>query len=168
MIEDDDYQPPSRSARKREAEALQKLGEQLVDLAPAQLREIPLSTELLEAIQLAQRIREFSGRRRQLQLIGRLMRKQDPEPIQAALERLNQRSASAIAEHHQAERWRERLLAEGNSALTEFLEQYPTDEQQQLRQLIRTAQQEQAAERPPRATRELFRLLRKILSGAKS
>lgn len=168
MIQDDDDLqplPPSRSARKREAEGLQKLGEQLVELPAAQLREIPLAPELLDAIQLAQRIRDHSGRRRQLQLIGKLMRQQDAEPIQAALDHLQQRSAAAIAEHHQAERWRERLLQEGNAALTEFMEQHPAGDRQQLRQLVRAAQQEQAASRPPRAARELFRLLRQILSG---
>jgi ribosome-associated protein len=163
--DDNEQFPPSRSARKREAEGLQKLGEQLVGLSPAQLQGMPLSAELAEAIKLAQRISERAGRRRQLQLIGKLMRQEDAEPIREALARLEHKSAAAIAEHHQAERWRERLLGEGDAAVTEFVAQYPAVDRQQLRQLIRRAQQEQAGNKPPRSARELFRLVRGLLSS---
>lgn len=166
MDHDDDIPlRPSRSARKREAEGLQDLGEALVALAPERLREIPLTEELAEAIRLAQRIKAHGGRRRQLQLIGKLMRQIDPTPIRDALARLENRSAAAIAEHHQAERWRERLLAESDTALTEFLDQYPAADRQQLRQLLRTARHEQAQDKPPRAARELFRLIRSTIAG---
>lgn len=78
--------PPSKSQRKREATALQDLGERLVELTPAQLNRIPLSEELLAAVQAAQTIRQRGGRKRQLQYIGKLMRRlDDPEPIRAAL-----------------------------------------------------------------------------------
>ena len=162
-LQDDQPQPPSRTARKREAERLQKLGERLAALSPAQLAQIPLPPELYEAVRLAQRIRDRSGRRRQLRLLGKLLRQQDPEPIQEALDRLQMRSAVAIAQHHLAERWRERLLAEGDAALSEFMAQHPTGDGQRLRQLVRAAQQELAAGKPPRAARELFRLLRQTL-----
>lgn len=166
MDHDDDIPlPPSRSARKREAESLQDLGEALVALSPERLREIPLTDDLAEAIQLAQRIKAHGGRRRQLQLIGKLMRRIDPGPIREALARLENRSAAAIAEHHQAERWRERLLAETEAALTEFLDQYPATDRQQLRQLLRAARQEQAQGKPPRAARELFRLIRSSIAS---
>lgn len=164
--DDNEPLPLSRSARKRDAEGLQKLGEQLVELSAAQLQDIPLSPELVDAVRLAQRIGERGGRRRQLQLIGKLMRQEDPEPIREALARLEHRSAAAIAEHHQAERWRERLLTEGDTALSEFVAQYPAVDRQQLRQLVRTAKQEQAGGKPPRSTRVLFRLVRSLLSGS--
>ncbi|HEX5513806.1 MAG TPA: ribosome biogenesis factor YjgA, partial [Gammaproteobacteria bacterium] len=104
--------------------------------------------------------------RRQLQLIGKLMRQEDAEPIREALARLEHKSAAAIAEHHQAERWRERLLGEGDAAVTEFVAQYPTVDRQQLRQLIRSVQQEQAGNKPPRSARELFRLVRSLVGGS--
>lgn len=82
----DGFQPPSKSQRKREATALQDLGEQLVKLTPTQLRRIPLPEELLEAVRMAQSISQRGGRKRQLQFIGKLMRQiDDPEPIRSAL-----------------------------------------------------------------------------------
>ncbi len=78
--------PPSKSQRKREATALQDLGEQLVALTRAQLSRIPLPEELRAAVQAAQAITQRGGHKRQLQYIGKLMRRlDDPEPIRAAL-----------------------------------------------------------------------------------
>ena len=78
--------PPSKSQRKRDATALQDLGEQLVDLTPAQLNQIPLPDDVLEAVRLARAISQRGGRKRQLQYIGKLMRQiDDPEAIRAAL-----------------------------------------------------------------------------------
>jgi ribosome-associated protein len=165
MDEFDRTEKPSRNARKQEAEELQKLGEALVALSPERLREVPMSDELADNVRLAQRISARGGRRRQLQLIGKLMRQEDPEPIREALARLENRSAAAIAEHHQAERWRERLLTEGDSALSAFLAEHPDVDRQQLRQLLRAAQHEQEAGKPPRATRDIFRVLRRALEG---
>lgn len=78
--------PPSKSQRKREATALQDLGEQLVELTRAQLNLVPLPEELLAAVQAAQAISQRGGRKRQLQYIGKLMRRiDDPAAIRAAL-----------------------------------------------------------------------------------
>lgn len=157
-----DYGPSRterKGERKREAEALKKLGDTLVALSDERLREIPLSPKLDEAIRLAQRITAHGGRRRQLQLIGKILRHEDPEPIRAALARLETSSAAAIAQHHAAERWRDRLLAE-NDAVTDFLSEQPGADSQRLRQLVRAAQAELAADKPPRAYRELFRFVR--------
>ncbi len=153
----------SKSQRKRDAEAQQKLGEVLVALSPEHLAQVPLSEEVLEAVQTAQRIRERGGRRRQLQLIGKLMRREDTEPIRAALDTLEGRSAAAIAGHKQAEMWRERLLGEGDTALAEFLVACPGADPQRLRQLMRNANRQAGAGQPARASRELFRLLRRSL-----
>jgi ribosome-associated protein len=163
--EEFDYpEGPSRTALKREAEALQALGKELVALPPARLKEVPLSEALADAVRLAQRITANGGRRRQLQLIGKLMRREDPEPIRAALDRIHNRSREAVAEQHLAERWRGRLL-EDPAASSEFMALHPQTDQQRLRQLIRAAQQEQARDKPPRAARELFRLVRDVLSA---
>ncbi|CDH47216.1 ribosome biogenesis factor YjgA [Candidatus Contendibacter odensensis] len=78
--------PPSKSQRKREATALQDLGEQLVELTRAQLNRVPLPEDLLAAVQAAQAISQRGGRKRQLQYIGKLMRRiDDPEAIRTAL-----------------------------------------------------------------------------------
>ena len=86
-----DESKPSKSARKREYLALQKLGEELVTLRDSELLSMPLDEDLLEAVQEARRIKAHGALRRQKQYIGKLMRHVDPEPITAALERLRRK-----------------------------------------------------------------------------
>jgi ribosome-associated protein len=107
----------------------------------------------------AQRIRSREALRRQLQYVGRLMREVDPAPIRAQLEAWDGRSRAATAAHHQAERWRERLLGD-DAALTEFARTHPRADLQRLRACVREARKERLAGREPRHFRELFRLIR--------
>ncbi len=149
----------SRTQRKREALDLQSIGARLVALEPGELSSIPLPDELADAIHACRRIRAHEGRRRQLQFIGKLMRRTDPEPIREALARLEGDSAEARYEFHQLEQWRGRLL-EDDDALTEYLDAHPHADRQQLRRLIsrvRTAPDESRRKTDARA---LFRFLR--------
>lgn len=161
-FDDDIPEGPSRSQVKREAEALQALGEELIALPEKQLAEVPLPEPLREAIELARRITSHGGLRRQRQYVGRLMRDLDPEPIRATLERLRGADRASKARFQEAEHWRERLLREGDAALTEFLACHPQADRQQLRQLMRAAAQEAAAGQSPRHCRELFRYLQNL------
>ena len=107
--EPDDDIVTSRTQRKREALDLQKTGQRLVELDPGDLASVPLPQDMLDAIALYKRIRSFEARRRQLQFIGKLMRKIDLDPIQAALSQIDGTSAQARFEFHQLEIWRDRL-----------------------------------------------------------
>jgi ribosome-associated protein len=149
----------SRSQKKREVEELQKLGAALVELAPALLDAIALPEALAAAVREAQRIRSHEARRRQLQYIGKLMRSIDAEPVRAALAAVAGRSAAARARHRRLEDWRARLI-DDDAALTEFAALRAGADLQALRALIRNARKEIAEGRPPRAQRELFRVLR--------
>ncbi len=160
--DEDADQEISKSERKRESQAAQDLGEKLVQLPASQLKQIPMPDELRDAIALARRITQRGGHRRQLQYIGKLMRGLDTDPIRTALDRLENRDAEAVAQLHRAERWRDRLLAEGDAALEELVNGFPAVDRQHIRQLIRSAQQEQAKSKPPRSARELFRLLKAL------
>jgi len=151
----------SRSRKKREVEALQELGAGLVDLPPAQLDAMALPAPLDAAVREAQRITSHEARRRQLQYIGKIMRGVDPEPVRAALAAVAGRSVAARARQRRLESWRERLIGD-NAALTEFAGTHPGTDLQALRALIRNARKEIAEGKPPRAQRELFRLLREI------
>lgn len=150
---------PSKTQRKRAMAELQCLGEALLELPRAQLQALALPEPLAEALAAAHRIASREARRRQIQFIGRLMRKVDPEPIRAALAEAEGRSAAARARLRRLERWRERLIAD-DAALTEFARAHPAAELQALRAAIRNARKEIAAGRPPRAQRALFRLIR--------
>jgi ribosome-associated protein len=153
---------PSRSQEKREAEALQKLGEQLIVLAKKQLDLLPLPDSLREAIEHARRITSHGAHKRQRQYIGRLMRDIDPEPLRSKLEELNSADKLSKARFHQNERWRDRLMAEGDVALAEFLAQHPQADRQHLRRLMREASADSAAGRAPRHARELFRYIQSL------
>jgi len=150
---------PSKTKKKQEMHELQKLGAALVQLSPAHLGRISLPDDLAQAVRDARRIRSHEARRRQVQFIGRLMRELDPEPIRAQLAVVEGGSAQARASHQRVEHWRARLM-EDEGALTEFARECAGVDLQQLRALLRNARKEQAEGRPPRAYRELFRLIR--------
>ena len=154
----------SKTRRKKDMLALQDLGRQLVELPESQVGGMGLEPRLEEAVREARRIKSHEAKRRQLQYIGRLMRELDPEPIRARLAELEGHSAQAAARHRRLEAWRERLLAD-DEALTEFVSQFPGSDLQTLRALIRNTRKEQKEGKPPRAYRELFRLLKSIESA---
>lgn len=111
---------PSKSAKKRAAAALQKLGEKLILLSREQLAAIDLDPELRDAVHEARNINAHGALRRQKQLIGKLMRGMDPSPLQAALARVAEQERPAKDLFRCAEAWRDRITAEGASALAEF------------------------------------------------
>jgi ribosome-associated protein len=155
---------PSKTRRKKDMHALQALGASLVDLAPAQIAEIDMPESLRAAVLEAQRIKSHEGRRRQMQYIGRLMRDVDPAPIRAKIDAWRGQSREATATVHAIERWRNRLLAD-EDALTAFIDAHPDGDVPHLRALIRNARAELTASKPPRAYRELFREIRRLVAA---
>lgn len=153
--------PISKSQRKRDMLALQAMGARLVELSKAQLAKMPISGRLREAITEMKRLTSHEAKRRQMQFIGRLMRSEEPEPIETALARIENVSIQAAKDLHEIENWRTQLL-ERKEALTEFICQFPNADIQRLRHLIRDADQEKKTTKPAGAGRALFRYLREI------
>jgi len=163
------YDRPSKSQRKRDMTALQKLGEELVDQPRDRLERVPMPDQLRGAVYEAQRINSHEGRRRQLQYIGKLMRDVETAPIQQALDAWKGASGAETALLHSLERWRNRLL-EDDRAL-DVLSAHHTAAlnpvtMQQLRTHIRQARREQSENRPPKHYRELFQVLKGIIKNA--
>lgn len=157
------YEGPSKSAKKREMTALQSLGEALCALSTRELGNIPVDDEdLLAAIQESSRIKHHSARRRHRQYIGKLMRRVDPEPLQQALDALYQSRQDETRRFQELEELRDTLIREGDTALGDLLKQHPRADRQQLRQLLREAQREAQDDKPPAASRRLFRYLREL------
>lgn len=163
---------PSRTDRKRESDEQQKLGEDLLTLRAELFARLQLPDKLVEAIADAKRITNFEGKRRQLQFVGKLMRKLDPtelDAVRAALAEQHNGSASETLALHQVEKWRTRLI-DDDGALQDWVNQHPTSDSQQMRALIRQARKDAVPSRPgeaPRhgkAYRELFQLVRSQLS----
>ncbi len=151
----------SKTEMKHDMDDLQKIGEELVELKPAVLEKFPLPEELFDAVRDAQRFKN-EARRRQLQYIGRLMRNIDPEPIQAALDKLRNKHSQATAVLHKLEQLRERVIEEGDSAINDVMATYPQADRQRLRQLYLQANREKKGNKPPKASREIFQLLKEL------
>lgn len=158
------YDGPSKSSLKREMHALQDLGEQLVALSSDRLAKVPMPEELFAAVKDAQRISKHGARRRQLQYIGKLMRHIDPAPIQAQLDAFNGVSKAEVARQHRLERLRNELL-DDDKVLGRIAETWPGADLQHLRTLRRNALKEREQSKPPRAFREIFRVLRDLDAG---
>ncbi len=155
----EEEQPKSKSALKREMTALQKIGEELVDLPSAKLAKISMPEILKDAIMLARRLKNREGKRRQLQYIGKLMRNTDSDAIKQRLDSFNHQSQVYRQQFHRLEQWRDRLIAGGDQALDELLKESPEMDRQHLRQLIRQAQKETSQNKPPAASRKVFKYL---------
>ncbi len=157
---DEDEHYISKSQAKRDVEAMQKLGEKLVKLSPNEVDKFDLEERLKDAILFAQTIRSHSAHRRQMQLIGKLMRQTDAEKIQAQFERYHNQLTEQTAQFHQIESWRDRLIQEGDSAINEVLSDYPQLERSRLRQLTRNIHKETEQNKPPKSARQLFKYLK--------
>lgn len=151
----------SRTEMKNDMEALQKLGEELVGLKPSVLEKFPLPEELRDAITDAQRFKN-EAKRRQLQFIGKLMRSVEQEPIQAALDKHRNKHSQATAELHKLEQLRDRVVQEGDKAIAEVMEKFPQVDRQRIRQLYLQANREKKNNKPPKAYREIFQLLKEL------
>ena len=152
----------SKSEIKRDAEDLKQLGEKLVNLTKANLTKVPLDDSLKDAIELAQRPQK-EARRRQLQYIGKLLRSIDAEPIREALEKIENKHNQQQAMLHKLEILRDELVAKGDAALTDLLNEYPSADRQQLRNLIRAAQKEKEQNKPSKAYREIYQILKTLI-----
>lgn len=160
-IDKPEWQKPSKTQLKNEMLERQNIGEKLIQLTPAQLDNIPLSSHLREQIDIARNLTAHGALRRQKQYIGRLMREVDIEPIKVELEKLQKVHFERTLIFQQAERWRDKLLMQGNNAITEFINAYPTLDIQLLRQLIRQAQDDN--KQKTGASKKLFRYLIQVL-----
>lgn len=156
----------SKSQRKRDLEELKKLGWRLLEFSDDALRQLALPDTLLEALRTAKRINSHGARKRQMQFIGKLMRDIDTTPVREAINADDHQQSSRTREFHLIEDLREKLLAEGDSALPDVLSHFPRTDRQHLRKLVRQAIKEQQTRQPPRASRLLFRYLRELQEEA--
>lgn len=162
------YLDISRSENRRQALEVLALGEQLVGLTPAQLAKLPIPEDLLPHIEYTKRITSHGARKRQLAFLAKHMRRESDATLQAirdVLDAGSEVSRREVAQLHRVELWRERLIAGGDAALAELLDLYPQADRQQLRTLVRNAIAEKAKNKPPRAFREIFQVLREMMLG---
>ncbi|MGZ5130126.1 MAG: ribosome biogenesis factor YjgA [Caldimonas sp.] len=153
---------PSKTRRKQDSHELQSLGAALLELSDERLAGLGLAEPLLDAIRAQRRIRSHEARRRQMQLIGKLMRSADVEPLRQAVDELELGRAQDSLALHEAERWRAELIAD-DAAATRFASAHPGADTQRLRALVRSARKDASLvpeRRSGRAFRELFQFVR--------
>lgn len=166
MPDETEGERPSKTQRKREMHELFDLGKELVELSVAQLETLPLEERLHEEILICKGITKHGARKRQLKLISKLLRNADIEGIREGVEGFAAPKRQAVADFHRIERWRDRLIEEGEAVATEFIDRYPEVDRQMLHQLLRTIGQSSASTRGKRAKRELFQLIHGLISPA--
>ena len=154
----------SKTKRKQQMHELQDIGEELVDLSKEALNKIPMSEDLLDAIKEYKRLSAHEARRRQMQFIGKIMRKEDIEPIREKLEQIRGSSTAATALLHRIERYRNDMIAK-DEIITQFLADYPHASAQELRTLVRNTRKEAEQAKPPKSFRELFQYIKSVLEN---
>ena len=164
--DDSRHDEPSRSQLRREALDVLKLAQQLAVLSDAQLASLPLADALREEVQRTRAVKQQIARKRAEQFLAKQLRKLDDteiEPLRAALAHGREHTRREAAGLHRIEQWRERLITDGDAALDELMQRFPSFDRQHLRQLARRARAEREAQKPLHAFHELFRTLRELL-----
>ncbi|WP_256078118.1 ribosome biogenesis factor YjgA [Massilia sp. YIM B04103] len=164
------YERPSKTELKRQSDALQDLGRELVEQPRDRVKRVPMPEDVRDAILECQNIKNHEGRRRQMQFVGKKMRsltEEEVAAIQRTIEGWKGASKADTAALHALERRREKLLADDN-ALTTLLGEHAELDAQHLRTLIRNARKEQAENKPPKAYREIFQILKDLDAKAKA
>lgn len=158
---------PNKTQIKKEIANIADLAEELAGLTPNQIKSFELPEIIETAILQVATMPPKGARKRQLKYITAALRKLDLTGIQEKLARLKSKSAHAVREHHLAERWRDKLVADqGNALLTELLDEYPHADSQQIRQLQRNAKKEAATAKPPKSARLLYKYLKALFEEA--
>lgn len=163
---DDEYDGPSKSEIKRQMLARQDLAKTLSELSIDQIKSLPVEDRLKEKLLETEKIKTFGAIKRHKLFLGKLMRALDDEEInaiEARLEAIKGVNKVEIAKFHHLERLREDLL-NNDSRLTQLIQDHPGQDLLNLRTLIRNARKEKAENKPPKAFREIFQIL-KALDG---
>lgn len=158
---------PSRTELRREALDVLVLAERLLELSPSARERLDLGEAVQREVAMTLSIHSHGARKRQVQFLAKQLRRDADSlaVVRAAVEARTDTRRRDAAELHRIERWRDRLLDEGDAAIGDLLTEHPEHgfERQQLRTLVRQATAERAAGRPPAAARQLFKLLREAL-----
>ena len=154
---DEDY--VSKSQLKREAQAVTELAQTLVEAKPGLLSKVPIPEEIEADLKLARKITSNIARKRQIAFLAKKMRGLDLEPIRTALMPDEQAHRQSVARMHLHERWRDRIVAEGDPAIELFMADFPQADRQRLRQLARQSVKEAAKGKPPAAARAIYKLI---------
>ena len=165
-IDEFDEELKSKSEIKREMHKLQDFGQKLVEMSKHQRSRLPLSEELKYAMIVADKIRnKHEALRRHIRHIAKILLETDLAPINQALDVMANKHQQETAKFIRLEKIRDDLIEHGNSYIEEILAEFQQLERQKLRQLVRHAAKEKAAEKPGKYHRDLFSYLKENASS---
>lgn len=162
---DPDAQRESKVLKRektKEADTIEKMAWRLMELGAHELPGLPLEERVRDELLVARSMKPSKSRNRQVRFVAKLMRGYDLEDIEDSLDNLKLTQSSWELMLKRCEYWRTKLLADGDAALQELMEVCPHGDRQSLRQLVRRAQKEQAAEKPPKLVKDLFQALKEL------
>lgn len=162
--EQDEDLGKSKSQLKREMHELQDFARHIMDLRSEQIASLPMSDRLRSALEEAGRIHQNEARRRHLQYMGKIIRLEDNlDELMRAVAAFDAGSAEHTRRLHLAEQWRDRLIAEGDAVVAEFIDYCPGIEVQHLRNLVRNARRDAQQDKNTGQSRKLFRFVRECI-----
>ena len=153
---------PNKTQIKKDIAELFALGETMSKLSAAHLNSLELPENIHKAVSEVTGMPHTGARKRLLKYIAAQLHKMDVSPFQEKLARIQSKSAHVVREHHITEHWRDKLIHEGNDALTELFDEQPAADLQQIRQLLRNIKKETETSKPPRSSRLLYRYLKDL------
>lgn len=154
---------PNKTQLKREMKALHDLGRQLVEMPLSKFEKITLSERISDAILLAKKLKK-GALQRQLRFIAGIMKEEDTNTIIAEIKQLSLPQEQEVKAFHQVEEWRDKLIAGDNNLINKLVDKFSAD-RQHLRQLVRNANKEAQNNKPPKASRLLFKYLKDLLES---
>jgi ribosome-associated protein len=157
---------PNKTLIKKEIGILFKLAEEMSVLSAAHLKSLELPEKIHKAVVEVSVMKLNGARKRLLKFIAGQLHKMDVDPILERLARIKTQSAHVVREHHITERWRDRLINDGNDALTELMDEHPQADRQKLRHLVRNAQKEAELAAPPKSSRLIYQYLKALFSNS--
>lgn len=151
---------PNKTRLKRELAQLQKLVLEIINLGEGDRNKLGLDDKFLAGVRRASAMKASSGRNREIKYLTKLLLKQNLDDIRKWFDNRNSKHSEENQHFHALERWRDRLIAQADTSLEQYLQEYPYADRQQIRTLIRSAIKEKNTGKPAGAGRKLFRLLR--------
>jgi ribosome-associated protein len=153
---------PNKTRIKKDIAALFAMGEAMSKLSSAHLDSLDLPENIFKAVVEVSGMPHTGARKRSLKYIAGQLHKIDITDLKEKLDRIQNKSAHSVREHHITEHWRDKLIKEGVQALTELVDEQPDADLQQIRQLLRNIKKETETEKPPKSTRLLYRYLKTL------
>jgi ribosome-associated protein len=163
MVDLDKDSVISKTELKKDSKKIQQFGRKISELTINNIEAFKFPINIYEATIGLKNLKSNSAKKRQVQYLGKLLREIDLTDAFITMKQLKVSSQKEIQRNHIIENWRDKLLS-NNESITEFVDEYPEIDRQSLRQTISNAQKEKKDNKPPKYTRQLFKLIKDIVT----